>query len=302
MIPKRTVLILGAGASSHLGYPIGSDLVSQICERLVSNQYDNEIADNFDDVKIGDFGRRLSLSGCDSIDGFLEYNDDCMEIGCMFIADCLKQHELAANLHPNNAGWYRYLFNVIATKSLEELTTTPITIVTFNYDRSLEAYMHQCIANRYNINKKRAVDILQGMRIIHLHGILGEYPDIPYNVDTYGSLASISSKIRIIHQISDRAEGFCSPAFEAANQALHESEKIIFLGFGFNEDNIRRLKFFSEESVLEREVISTSYGLQEATHNALLRRLAPYGIGRRHFSIYTHQGCDEFFKCVATLD
>lgn len=32
MITKRTVLILGAGASSHLGYPIGRDLIDQICQ------------------------------------------------------------------------------------------------------------------------------------------------------------------------------------------------------------------------------------------------------------------------------
>ena len=31
MITKRTLLILGAGASNHIGYPIGRDLINQIC-------------------------------------------------------------------------------------------------------------------------------------------------------------------------------------------------------------------------------------------------------------------------------
>ena len=58
-------------------------------------------------------------------------------------------------------------------------------------------------------------------------------------------LLEISEKIKIIHEIEDNQSGFCNSQFKLANSLLKESERIVFLGFGFHEDNVRRFKYFS---------------------------------------------------------
>jgi len=43
MITKPTTLILGAGSSVHCGYPLGQDLINQLCTRRTKKE-DEELA------------------------------------------------------------------------------------------------------------------------------------------------------------------------------------------------------------------------------------------------------------------
>jgi len=97
MISKRTVLVLGAGASNHLGYPVGPQLINQIVSlpgtEIFKNIYDEEIIKNFQ--------YRLKRYGSYSIDEFLEKNREFIEIGKSFIAYCLKKYEDEDKLFPH---------------------------------------------------------------------------------------------------------------------------------------------------------------------------------------------------------
>lgn len=81
MITKRTVLILGAGSNVHLGYPLGTGLVSEICSRARAKLYSKEVAEKFSPEQIETFWKRLSRSGFPSIDAFLEHNPSDSELG-----------------------------------------------------------------------------------------------------------------------------------------------------------------------------------------------------------------------------
>ena len=148
--------------------------------------------------------------------------------------------------------------------------------------------------------------------IIHPHGMLGGCPEIPYsqcwegdkelNEEDAQLLEKITNFIKIIHEISEAEDAFCSNEFEIAHKALQETEKIYFLGFGFHEDNIRRFCFFSEANLEDKEVYSTSRGFREPFESAeLLSRLSKYGF-KENFISHSGTNCDYFWKRIGNLE
>jgi hypothetical protein len=290
LIKKRTVLVLGAGASGHFGYPIGLELLNQVVQ---TTDPQNEEALQFK--------HRLSRSGYYSVDAFLEHNREFLAIGKLLIADCLKRREVPDRLFaPNNPGWYQYFFNCLLGERPDDIAQNQVTIITFNYDRSIEYYLHESIANRYNASSVNALRLLRTIPIIHVHGILGEYPEVPYsprpNQDT---LESICQKIQIVHELTDNTNDFCTTEFRKAHDALASAERIFFLGFGFYEDNVRRFRFFTPEVFEKREVFATIHGLYEIRRRSLMQRLDKYGFGKATCQACT---CQELFERIAELE
>ena len=96
VITTKTTLVLGAGASVHLGYPLGQKLIDEIRDRI-NNATERErlvaVKQEFTDAEMEDFRDRLVGSQCDSIDGFLENNPKDMRMGQLLIAYCLRSCE-----------------------------------------------------------------------------------------------------------------------------------------------------------------------------------------------------------------
>jgi len=134
--------------------------------------------------------------------------------------------------------WYQLLWNKIISNvsDVNDLTKNQIKIITFNYDRSLEHFLTTSIINSFNLSINEAQDILQKLSILHVYGLLGNY-----NYEDYGnhsdSLLKIASKsIRIIPETRDD-----DSIFNKAQKWLFDALNICFLGFGFDELNIKRL-------------------------------------------------------------
>ena len=82
--------------------------------------------------------------------------------------------------------------------------------------------------------------------IVHVHGSLGAYPDVPYSI--FGRPQTAAEAIKIIHEFEDSADGFCSADFETANSLLQCAEVIHAVGFAMADANMRRLRFFQGEA------------------------------------------------------
>ena len=76
------------------------------------------------------------------------------------------------------------------------------------------------------------------------------------------------------------------------------AERILFLGFGFHSDNIRRFNFFKPEAVKGKEITATSLGLGAAAMEELLNRLQGFGLPN---GMLTGHGCDSFFNAWTRL-
>jgi len=229
-----TVLILGAASSIHCGYPLGMPLIAS----LVQSQRNGNGIPLPEGWKKGDVDRfvtRLSRSAHYSIDAFLETVPTETNLGKFLIAYCLKQHEEVDRLFPPyNSGWYQYLFNSLLGASRTPFADNELTIITYNYDRSLEAYLYNALIARFEMSPQDAFAELRKIPVIHVHGTLGAFPDIPYeSTDDVNAVYAISTSINIIHEIQDTDAGYCNTEFEMAHEAITAASKVVFLGFGF---------------------------------------------------------------------
>lgn len=284
MIPIPTALVLGAGASDHLNYPIGTELIIQVCARIEQNRYHDSIREQYGETKIEDFHKRLSHSADYSVDTFLERNDDLLEVGKILMVDTLKTHEIPEKIFPpGRPGWYQTLFHSLLGDSVDDIPNNPLSVITFNYDRSLEFYLHQTITSRYGISEDAASQILSKIKIIHPHGILGEYPAVPYSTEVdKATLEKMSSAIKVISEIDESGKRFCTEDFRLCHDALLAAKRIRFLGFGFHEDNVRRMDFFNETTIAEREVFATC-NLGKFDKERMLKKMKKYGFSGAEF-------------------
>ena len=97
---SRTVLVLGAGASTHLGFPLGP----QLCLKIIENTSDPKrkpfidlLAMGFSDHEIRSFHDQLEKSFPASIDEFFSDRTDYIEVGRAAIAQVSRRFRPIAN-------------------------------------------------------------------------------------------------------------------------------------------------------------------------------------------------------------
>lgn len=257
MIQKKTVLVLGAGASVPFGFPCGKQLVKKICTNVLKREGRCfKILENhgFEDDDIIRFRDCLARSGQISVDAFLQHRTDFIDVGKEAIAAALLPHELTNMLFdvpmvksiPN---WYELLFERLGTK-FTEFGDNELAIITFNYDRSIEHYLCTALMNTHGKTEKECGTTLQHIPVVHLYGQLGRLPWqqkslplVPYDAgagsSSYGlRIKNAAESIHIIHEYEDVEE---DPNFKAAHKLLREAHRVYFLGFGFNALNVERL-------------------------------------------------------------
>lgn len=71
--------------------------------------------------------------------------------------------------------WYQYFCDKLNT-SFEEFDQNKISIITFNYDRSLEHSLFTALKNSYAKNDRDCASKLKNIPIVHVYGQLGYLP------------------------------------------------------------------------------------------------------------------------------
>ena len=263
MITKPTVLILGAGASMNYGFPSGLQLKALICKAI------KERADIFNDLRtvegdehsmnyVDDFYHNLLLSSELSVDAFLEHNPGYFDIGRRAIANVLLRKERHVELFdkwidkwldPENQDkhWYQLLFSKL-NAPFEDFEKNDLTIITFNYDRSLEYFLWESMKARYSDQDiGSALQKLRSISVIHVYGKLGGLPvydndptvcyDLFERVRQWpGFVHDASQSIFTVHQAEEMEE-----VITKAQESLLRAARIYFLGFGYDKINMERL-------------------------------------------------------------
>jgi virulence-associated protein VapD len=287
MITKRTVLVLGAGASMPYGFPSGETLIEEIKNELnaytnknsISSLYVNASTNNlagvllrsgFNGSQINHFVESLKDSSQYSIDSFLEHRVEFIEIGKMSIAYLISQHEqkslefLNSNIDiQNQKNWYKYLWNIMKT-SFESMHSNLLTIITFNYDRSFEYFLYIAIKGLYGKEHEACKDLIKKFPILHVHGCLGDIFSKANLHTNYGvvlndatQLKEVSASIKIVHDKIDEAE-----MFKSAREYIEAATYVYFLGFGYGTENVERLKLKKSLSFPSIKK-GTAYGLTD---------------------------------------
>jgi len=277
VITRKTVLVLGAGASVPFGFPSGPGLVKSICESLRSGNARSVIEDilaerQFRGSRYFDkFLDSLQKSGQLSIDSFLEHNPEWIALGKLAISACLIPFEEEQKLFRfGDDCWYRQLFKAM-NSTFEEFTQNKITILTFNYDRSLEHFLATALRYTHQVEYQLCLQSVLSLPIIHLHGHLGSLNNVDdeegrvYKTDCNPYFINVAARnIQIIHEGGENGA-----KFESAKKALSNAEVIAFLGFGYDEINlerlgIRKLAFEASHYDEQKMIYGSAYQLGQA--------------------------------------
>lgn len=296
-----TVLVLGAGASVHCRYPLGVQLLAEL-SNLRGKILPGGLPGQWSITDSERLLAKLSRSAHYSVDAFLEETDENVSLGKYLIAHVLKQFEVVDQLFPpHNSGWYQYLFNRLIPENGNSLDENNLSIITFNYDRSLETYLYNVFQSRFSLSEELALKELRKIPIIHVHGILGEFPKYPYQLKyTPEELLKISEAIKIIHEIKDGKAKFSNDHFREAHKAIEQAEKVYFLGFGFHYDNVRRLGVdWSKKD--NGKIFATMPGTSPGEYVQLIKRLEPLGLTSKLMPQSGHI-CENVFRHVSPLE
>jgi len=315
MIENKTVLVLGAGASIPFGFPSGQNLVDIICTKLISHspyaktKVEKSFVDGwtrafdileerFDAKRLYTFADRLLHSGESSVDAFLESQEkDSVEIGKAVIAASLLPCERKQTLFKHfvdirrtpgdtkelSKNWYQSLWEEL-NAPFEQFGANKLSIVTFNYDRSLEHYLFTSLKNKYpDKSEDDYAEKVQSIPIIHVHGKLGPLPlelsksdpksVVPYDSMTLSICFGLSvvdtkdyqrvwfdtarSSIKVIHEGTDESE-----EFKQAHELITKAQKLYFLGFGYHPTNLRRLN--PRVLMRPKKIMGTAYELSRS--------------------------------------
>lgn len=261
MIDKKTVFVLGAGASCPYGYPSGSQLREEICLNL-TNKYLNHLNRAYPDEttrknknkEIKFFIKTFNDSTTKSIDLFLARNPHLAETGKNIIAYTIFDAEIKSNFRERSKhleqDWYFYLFDrltdgVIDFKKLCRIkANSKVSFITFNYDRSLEQFLYESFQNSFtNVPSHEIVAIMNDIEIIHMYGCIAplDWQDrekgISYKTSITESLLNrCSSNIKTIYEQDNNSE------LDEVELLLEEAEQVFYLGFGYAEENMDILK------------------------------------------------------------
>jgi hypothetical protein len=302
MFSKPTVLILGAGASIPYGFPSADKLKAMVWHSLQHGLARGTlISTGVPQDQIDIFLADLRDSAAYSIDSFLEKRTDYLNWGKLAIASILLPIERTVNLFQkwldaqitdqatNDGNWYQYIYNLIGY--FQDLRDGKLSIITFNYDRSLEQYFFTSLMKErgpvtdinYSQIEQECSNLLKKIPILHIYGKLGSLPwetnktpKVPYDIsdrspDWPAMVKIAADTIEIIPEGRDK-----SPILEEAQRLITLASRVYFLGFGFGKANVRRL--FPVDLVRARQncFYGTALNLPQSTINELQR----YGFNR----------------------
>ncbi len=277
MIKTKTLFILGAGASYPFGYPTSIELRHKILYGGLSpdniaralNKGGGDFAAEEHYEQINKFIKVFKGAGVYSIDSFLEQRQkqqpELVDIGKIFIARMLIPYEEDDRLRDTKDNWYMYLFDRLKV-SFDELGKNNISFITFNYDRSLEYFLFEAIQDLFRRGSKECTEMMKNFPIVHLYGQLDPLPwqDPIAGGKKYSSTNNLIERLRAapenIKLISDERDIEESEKFQKAYKLIQEAERIFFLGFSFDETNLKRLNLDSIKQ--HKQIHATVYKVE----------------------------------------
>jgi hypothetical protein len=248
VLTTPTVFVLGAGASADYRFPLGKELCNS--DRLLTKGPNGQMVGvgnvffmQFSEEEIRRFTTELLYSAQPSVDAFLEYRPEFMDIGKAAMAGFLisqEQEPTLWNFSSNN--WMKYIFDLLRAP-FETFHENKLAFITFNYDRSLEHFLFRSLQSTFGKSQEECAEVLKCIPLIHLHGHLGLLPWQGKNGRPYEQVINAETlnicidNIKIVHEdVADR-----DVEFQKAKQLMRDAARVCFLGFGYAATNMERL-------------------------------------------------------------
>jgi hypothetical protein len=284
LISENTILILGAGASKPYGYPTALELRKEIIHNFMP-RFKSIIGTKYNDLDfthesyVKNLNQMIEVfkkSSTGSIDLFLSRNKNYYLIGKQIITFLLADYEMKSKfreaIKERKYDWYFTLYNiltkdVITPDDISIFSKNKISVITFNYDRSLEHFIYESLFNSF-ITKRTEVDrIMRDFKVIHVYGKLAPLPWEIEGGDEYGSKKirdnynEYSNNLKIIYDERESCQ-------QEIKDLISDAKKIIFLGFGFAEENLEAIGVNKPIFKRGQQIYGTAMGL---THQEIYK-------------------------------
>jgi hypothetical protein len=266
MIEKRTVFILGAGASRPYGLPTANELRRDIIQKFRKNYGNHLIARRETEEErvrrgyptISDATEFLRVfdgpNERESIDLFLSRRPQFGEIGKLAILLSIlgrERENASARANEPHHDWYSLLYErmtreMVSKDGFREFGRNNVAFITFNYDRSLEHFLFRSLHSFENATRESVREQIDQITISHVYGKVSplEWQDndgskvLKYGADDSGSYDKLPGMIQNLYVVRDER---MNPEIEKAREEIREAERIFFLGFGYADENLAAL-------------------------------------------------------------
>ena len=283
MVETPTTLILGAGASMDYGFPSGQQLLHSI--RNLTTEQRGQLSDIIQGLwelmpdeaeqAVAQFVESLNLADTPSIHDFLMQRltinnpQRIVNLARLAVAQQLIVHQQKSNLYPERS-WYRLLIEKLTEGNFVPRKNR-LSVVTFNYDLSLEQYLFDAFRSRYDLSDESARGYVSWIPIVHIFGSLGplpwQAPDVRETLP-YRNRASDQAIVRAAQGITVLAGGDLEKAEHVRNalSLITQSKLVLFFGCAYHDFSMKLLQSaFSVQKIVR----GTSYGLTPTERAAL---------------------------------
>jgi len=297
LIRRRTVFVVGAGASFELGLPLGETLLQRISDALdfrveysdvsggskeivralmnAAHQDRVDFREYLDAAKRVRLGAHLGLS----IDNVVhQQNSDSLLVEVAKIAisyQILEAEEASCLKIPDNhsdvtwpkirgtwLGQFAQILVQDATRDNLDGIFENVSIISFNYDRTIRRALPNILISQFGISDNAASELGKRLKIFHPYGSLGDLPwEETSNVVNFGCphQANLLNVARNIRTFTEQT--LDAERLSAMRSALSGADQIIFLGFGYLSQNMELILNGVIGSAMS--VMGTSLGLSE---------------------------------------
>jgi hypothetical protein len=290
MFRKKTLFIVGAGASKEPDLPLGAEPASRI-----SSKMDIRFEHGFEPIGTGDMTlfqqityRRGGLPNefqnaawlirdgvllSRSIDDFLDVhrNDKYAQLyGKAAIVQCILEAERGSKLYFGQTSdlqkfnparladtWLIKFMQVltpgIPREDIRQIFDN-VSFITFNYDRCIEFFLLNALQTVYGIREQEAQSALDELEIIHPYGVIDI--SVPFGT-TQANWVQLSNNIKTYtEQIA------AGDVTRRINAQIEAAEQIVFLGFAYHEQSMMLLN--PPEELSTRPIFGTAYGMSDS--------------------------------------
>jgi hypothetical protein len=313
---EPTVFVIGAGANSEFGMPLGMGLQKKIGSALDFRRGEDGqllgdknlhslLHDRFKDAvqphyeAANELSRIIREFPFDSIDEALHWfatsHPEAVALGKAAIVREILAAERATVLFnkddPDNApvpeSWLNmwmpsFLQMAVASLKKEEIGSafSKVTIIDFNYDRLIEQFIFSALCTKLNFSHSEATRAISGLHIIRPYGKVGSLPwQKEASAVSFG--ADIGNDHGKLFSLSENIYTYTEPVAGRVNDdiatALVAARLIVFLGFGFHQQNMKHLKV--TDRVGKKHVIAT------------VRNIGPENLDNMRADIFTRLVC-----------
>ncbi|AWN51096.1 SIR2 family protein [Methylobacterium sp. 17Sr1-1] len=237
----------------------------------------------------------LGINLAKSIDDFVnthQQNKNLVAVAKIAIAECILKAERNCLLYNEFNGrqfvdfsqtkrtWYSSLFSTL-THGVPSSNMADafkyITFINFNYDRCLEFFLTNALRQYFLCDTEYANNVVKNIKILHPYGQVGFLPGSAgtRNIIKFGGCDDYPhSSVKAANEIITYTENIQDGNLRSdILEAISGAQSIVFLGFGFHDQNIKILTPPPSQIVFNKQIFATAMGISKPNAKVLMHNL-----------------------------